>query len=166
MIALISLLALAPMPQSTAQDQKMKMLDLTFLAGDWKGEGWQGREDSKESFRGEEKARFSAGSTALVIEGKQHGTVNGSANIRERYNGLVVITWNSAKSKYRITQQTSSGSYAEYEGELKDKILSWNLSAAMNLTLQVKDGEWLEEGWMTRDGQKTKIFELRMKKES
>ncbi len=166
MIGLISLLVLAPMPQSTAQTQKLKMLDLKFLEGNWEGKGWQSRGDDKDVFWGEEKARFSAGGTALVIEGKQQGTVNGSAGTRERYNGLVVITWNSVEEKYRISQQMSDGNYAEYKGELKDKILSWNLGSNLSLTLQVKDGEWLEEAWRSEGEQKLKIFELRMKKEA
>ena len=165
MIALLSFLAVLH-PGQTPPSAKAKMAELSFLVGTWQGSGWQARGEDKDTFNGTEVARFSAGETALVIEGHQFGTVNGSAGLRERYNGLVVITWNAEKSCYRMAQQFSTGSYVEYEGRLVDGALLWKVQENLSVSLQVKDGEWLEQAFLTNGEDKTVIFELTMKKKS
>ena len=159
MVAITALVALSLTAPGAPQIHKSKMEELSFLIGAWSGEGWQMRGEAKDLFTGTEAARWSAGGTAMIIEGHQK---NGAG--ADRYNGLVVITWNASKNCYRLTQQTSGGSYAEYEAQLKDKTLTWQLRENLSITLVVKDGEWLEEGFMVSGDTKSKIFELKMKK--
>lgn len=165
MLALLPLLAVLPFGQ-TPPSAKAKMAELSFLVGTWQGAGWQARGEDKDTFNGTEVARFSAGDTALVIEGHQFGTVNGSAGLRERYNGLVVITWNTEKSCYRMAQQFSTGSYVEYEGRLADGVLVWKIQENLSVSLQVKEGEWVEQAFLAKGEEKTLMFELRMKKKT
>jgi hypothetical protein len=160
MVALIPLLALAQTGQSPAQVHKDKMHELAFMVGTWKGEGWQKRGEGKDTFVGTEVARWSAGGTALLIEGHQENSAGA-----ERYNGLVVVTWNAPKDCYRFAQQTSAGTYVEYEAHLKDKALTWNLREDLPVTLTITDGSWLESASVISGDTKTEIFQLKMTKQ-
>jgi len=144
----------------TDEIAKKEILKLSFMCGEWKGNGWiMGQNGERQVFSQTEMVRFKLDSTALLIEGK------GIADGRVVHNALGVMRYNGEAGKYSFYTFLSNGKEGVFDAALIDGKIYWSPGAKMNYTLWIDNGgRWIEKGEMDREGHRTQFFETALDK--
>lgn len=152
-------LALLPAGAGATSDAQTAIARLSFLVGDWRGEGFDVlASGARQSFRSFERVTSQLDGTALLIE--VHHT---------EFQGLVVVTHESDRS-YGLRLFVVGGQEIPVTATLLDeRTFVWSPSSDKRYTIRVDvHGErWHEVGEATDDGGKTwrKIFEMSNQKQ-
>ena len=139
---------------------------LSFLVGDWTGEGWiqMGRE--KHHFTQSETVSQKVNNTVIVIDGK--GIDSETKQIT--HEAFAVISFNKAQKEYLMRAFRADGNFIDAEAKVDENgSFIWGFThpqaGQMRYTILLKDGKWVEIGEMSRDGNNWfQFFEMTLTK--
>lgn len=170
---LVLLLASAVMAQSYTQIQiRNRMQDISFLQGEWKGDGWIQLESAgRSTFDQSEKIYWKLDSTLLIVEGvginKTEGKAPDTAHL-----AYAVLSWNEPDSSYHMRAYRSTGEFVDAPAELvNDSTFVWYFEiphyVMTRYTVTVSGGNtWHEIGEHSGDGSSwTKFMEMTLRRE-
>jgi hypothetical protein len=141
---------------------------LSFLHGNWTGEGWViGRDRVRRTFRQTERVEPRLNGQILTIEGT--GTETGAS--QPSFRAFGVIHWDAANNRYVLRSWLDGRSY-EAAGELtSESQFRWSVAPGPNTQLRYTidgrtAGRWHEIGEISLDGGAsfTRIFEMTLTK--
>lgn len=148
--------------QNTSFPDTVKSVkDLSFMEGDWKGEGWIiGQDRVKKRFVQSESIHPKVGKQVLQVEGLGYG-IDSSGNITDRviHDAFGIISYNTELKA--VTMISFSGKNDRMETAMMsvgDKRLQWsfgNESSGSIIRFKEdfsKEGVWKEVGEFSRNG--------------
>lgn len=166
----IVFLTLALGQKSKAQEQKPSaahiegMKKLSFLVGEWKGEGWnEFVPGQRRSSPITENVRSKLGGVVLLIEGLGMTKVPGKQEEVVVHNALGVISYDSKAQVYRVRSYLMNGQSVDAEAKFTDGGFQWGFQPAptmhMRYTVKLNEkGEWFEVGELSQDGNTWRKF--------
>ena len=160
-ILLTLLISFTSFSQTSETDSisKVKVKELAFMVGNWKGNGWMMGRNGKSEFEQTEKIEFKLDSTAILIEGK------GKSNDKVVHNALAILTYNKAEDNYSFRSYLPSGMNAEFKAEIIDNKLYWYPNDNVRYIIWKNEkGQWYEKGDYKRDEEWTQFFEMTLDK--
>jgi hypothetical protein len=152
--ALLALALLAGSASGSTTEAQAAVGRLSFLLGDWRGEGFDVLADGRrQAFQSFERVTSQLEGTALLIEVRH-----------TEFQGLVVLTHDTDRS-YRMRLVVVGGQEIPITATLvEERTFVWSPSPDKRYTIRVdRNGErWHEVGEATQDGGKTwrQIFEM------
>lgn len=161
-IILTGLLTSQSFSQSFETDSlsKVKISDLGFMVGNWKGTGWMMGQGGKSEFEQTEVIQFKLDSTAILIEGK------GKANGKVVHNALAILTYNKADNNYSFRSYLQNGQNAEFKAEMIDNKLFWYPNENVRYIIWLNEkGQWYEKGEYKREDTWNQFFEMTLDRE-
>lgn len=158
-------------PPLASADADEKIKALSFLIGEWEGEGtMQAGPQQSEKAGVKESVKLKLSGKALLIEGL--GTKK-DADGKEKiiHEALAVISWDGKQNKYVMHAVTARAGAVSPNVEVSDRKLVWSFSTgpgSVRYTINVtSDGKWNEIGEFSPDGSKwNKFFEMTLTKKS
>lgn len=149
-----------------------RMEKLGFLVGEWQGEGWwiEPGQREKQAFRQTESVRTKLDGMLLVFEGLGKTAVGPGGAEKVTHDAFAILTWDEKNARYRfLAWRAADGVTIDTEAKVGDRSLQWGFSSPQGtirftITLTAQ-GEWLEVGEASRDGQRWfKVLEMRLKR--
>jgi len=137
--------------------QRDEMKKLSFLLGNWQGEGWIILAGGKrETFRQTERIVSKLDGTAILIEGEGKSRVGETQQQATMFQSLAIINYDETNKRYRFVSQTTQGRYGESEARLIDGGMEWGFrvpqGGRIRYTIKLTDkGEWFETGEFSAD---------------
>ncbi|MCO6480473.1 MAG: hypothetical protein J5I94_27775 [Phaeodactylibacter sp.] len=157
-------------PIDTEKVVKEKMQALSWLVGEWEGEGLVVLPDGQTApSKVREKAEWRLGGTLIVVEGVGVRPDNPADTVHHAFG---VITYNPWVKQYNVRAYKAEGLYVDAPGEvLPDGALEWRIEnpyvgIMKNTARLMEDGSWVETGKQSRDGGEnwTHFFEMQLSK--
>ena len=137
------------------------MKEVSFLVGEWEGEGWKLIAGKREPSKVSERVQWQAGGTILSING--HGKNSEGATVHEAYGGMF---FDLKTKEYRLRTFLSDGNTGDFKAEAKDGVITWHLPSTrpIRYTIRLDDkGRWFEVGEVNPSGDTwLKFMELRL----
>ncbi len=131
---------------------KAEMEKLSGWVGEWKGEGWQMDQQTRQrvSFLVEEHVESKLDGLALVVEGK--GTADGKLG----HNAMAMIYFNTDKGHYEFHSLIMDGMATLAKGEFNEKgEFIWGFEVPggeVRFTIKIDGDTWTESGAFSMDG--------------
>lgn len=146
------------MPDGSVLKEEIKKL--SFIVGEWKGEGWMlGRDGEKHNFTQTEKVQFKLDSTAILIEGL------GKSGEEVIHNALAVLRFDPGENSYSFNSYLSTGLGGSFKGELIGDVFYWYPNENMRYIIKLNEqGKWFETGEINRNGSWFQFFEMTLYK--
>lgn len=157
-----------PADASAAIIEKMKAL--SFLVGEWEGEGWmQMGPQERKTVKATEKVVVKLSGRALLVEGLSQTQVAAGGAVEPVHEAIGIITWDPKKSQYSMRTITAKAGAVDPKLEVGDKALVWSFETAggsIRYTAKLNEkGQWFEIGEFSRDGKEwNKFFEMTLTK--
>lgn len=155
----LPLLAQAPRTPDVAA-QRAAMKKLSFLVGNWSGEGWMLRSPTeKVEFRQTERAAYQLDGLLLTVEGVGHNKTDGKPVLQ----ALGIMSYDDASGTYHF-RAFNDGRWLETDVQLltDGQGMSWGFTVGQYQTrnlLRMNDkGEWTEEHEISVGGQPARKF--------
>ncbi len=146
----------------------MKAMDkLSFLSGDWTGEGWIQMGRDKHYFFQSETVAQKLNNTLIVIDGQG---VDSETN-KIIHQAFAVISFDKVENEYLMRAFRADGNYIDAEAKVDENgSFVWGFThpqaGQMRYTILLKDGKWIEAGEMSRDGNNWfQFFEMSLSKQ-
>jgi hypothetical protein len=165
---LVFLVNVAPAPAQENQSssvQREEMKKLSFLLGQWKGEGWmEFGPGQRSTFKQTEDVRSKLDGLLILIEGLGKSKLPDSDREMTVHNALAVVSYDEGAKLFRFRAYTARGQYTDSEGRIKDGVFEWGLrdpqrGNRVRFIIKLNEkGEWFEIGESSQDGQNWKKF--------
>lgn len=171
LLLLVCALPHAALAQSVTPNAT-EMSRLSFLVGQWRGEGWilMGRNERR-TFRQSETVQSKVDGTVLVIDGLGKGVKTGDLAESVIHNAFAVISYDKDAKKFRWQAFRGDGTSFDVVPVIADKTIVWGFTDArageIRFTIKLNEkGQWVELGEMSRDAGKTwvQFFEMELDK--
>jgi len=136
----------------SARVSKEEMKKLSSWVGEWKGDGWQMDQQTrqKQPFSVVEKVESRLDGLALIVEGK--GTHNGNLG----HHAMAMVYYNADKSQYDFHSIVMQGQSTMARGEFNDKgEFIWGFEipqGKIRYTIKIEGDTWTESGAFSMDG--------------
>ncbi|HEY9116200.1 MAG TPA: hypothetical protein VIN11_00155 [Roseivirga sp.] len=153
---------------ATAQNgsiSKPEMDKLSAWIGEWKGEGWQIDQQTRErvTFSVEEKVESKLDGLAFLVEGKG---MNGS---QMGHHAMAMIYYNVDKGYYEFHSLVMQGRATLAKGEFNDQgAFVWGFDVPqgkIRYTIKIEGDTWTESGAFSMDGNNWfPIMEMKLKR--
>ncbi len=140
---------------------------ISFIEGAWKGSGWIQMGPTRHEFLQTERVSLKVNGVILQIDGLG---IDAGDNKTVIHNAFGIITYNPEQQTYNMQAFRGDGARIDaYLKPLSDYSFEWGfkhpMAGDMRYTITVKNGEWIESGEMSRDGnQWFKFLEMRLNK--
>ena len=162
--------AFACVTELTAQEQKPSsthieaMKKLSFLEGEWKGEGWN------EFVPGQrrkspitEMVHYKLGGVVLSVEGIGKTRIPGQQEEVVVHHAVGILSYDAKAQLYRMRSYLMNGQSVDAEAKFTDAGFQWGFQPAptlhMRYTVKLNDkSEWFEIGEMSQDGTSWRKF--------
>ena len=136
-------------PDSITQNAMDK---LSFLAGQWTGNGWIQMGRDKHLFNQQETVVQKVNNSVIVIDGLG---LDAETN-KTIHQAYAVISYDRANQKYLMRAFRGDGNYIDADARVdEDGSFVWGfthpMAGRMQYTIRLVDGKWVEKGEMTRD---------------
>ena len=144
----------------TDKNAQIKMSELDFMVGQWKGKGWiMNRERKKEFFNQTEKVEWRLDKTAILIEGKG---LDPTKNIIT-HHALAMINWQDKSKQFRFVSVLANGRDGTFSGEInKAGQFVWQMNdsyGTRRFIIEINsNGQWFEIGEFSKDGKQWHQF--------
>jgi len=139
---------------------KSKISDLSFMVGNWKGNGWIIGKEGKTNFEQIENIAFKLDSTAILIEGK------GFANGKMVHDALAILTYNKEKNTYSFRSYLPNGRNQEFKAEWIEEKFYWYPNEQVRYIIWLNEkGQWFEIGEYQRENEWHQFFEMTLDRE-
>lgn len=150
---------------------KQAMENLSFLEGEWAGNGWQmGQDRQKHTFTQTEDISFEADGEVLLIRGLgKNMTAEGKEKVI--HNAFAMVSFNPTDDDYDFRSYVAGRGAGNFKAKLiKKNHFEWYLEAPQSkikytITLNEK-GQWHEIGEIAMGENWYKIFEMTLDKVS
>lgn len=135
-----------------ARISKDEMKKLSSWVGEWKGEGWQLDQQTrqKQTFSVDEKVESRLDGLALIVEGK--GNHNGNVG----HHAMAMIYYNADKAHYDFHSIVSQGQTTMAKGEFNERgEFIWGFEVPqgqIRYTIKIEGDTWTESGAFSMDG--------------
>ena len=167
-VLFVCLLSSALSAQTPESVQRAEMEKLRWIIGNWKGTGWiQRGPQGKKEFIQTETIEGKLDGLVLIIEGRGTSKEDGCLV----HNALAVVSYDERAKTFRWRAFTHEGRQTDAVAKVGANSLEWGLDlperGRVKYTLtRGKNGEWVEVGEMTQDGQTWhKFFEMILRKD-
>ena len=162
-IVLTQAVALARQEPQPASAQVEEMKKLSFLVGEWKGEGWtEFVPGQRRTATATEKGQVKLGGTVLMLEGMGTTKRPGSQEEIVVHNALGILSYDSNAKLYRLRSYLANGRWIDADAKFTDKGFQWGFQVqgmSMRYTVKLNEkGEWFEFGEMSQDGKTWRQF--------
>lgn len=143
------------------------MEKLSFLTGDWTGEGWIQMGRNKHHFSQSETVTQKVNNSVIVIDGQ--GIDSETKQII--HQAFAVISFDKFQNEYLMRAFRADGNYIDAEAKVDENgSFVWGFThpqaGQMRYTISLKDGKWFETGEMSRDGNNWfQFFEMTLTKQ-
>lgn len=136
------------------------MKSLTFLEGNWEGNGWMISQDQKRyEFQQTEEVKYQLSGTHLMIIGK------GVSEGKVIHHALAMISPKSAEGKFDFSSYLQSGQKGSFSAEWKEGKFYWYPSEQVRYVIQINDsGQWYEIGEYNMGERWIQFFEMTLDK--
>ena len=158
-VMLLSLLCtpiMAQAPNAVAVEQMKKM---SFLVGQWKGEGWvQYGPGQRVTVAATETVQSRLGGEVLLIEGLGRNKDNVSGKVEVNGHDAIALMFYDVKTgTFRFQAHRAGGTSIDTELKVTPGGFEWGFqderAGTLRFTMKLTDkGEWFEIGEMSRDG--------------
>ena len=157
-VMLLSLLCtpvMAQAPNSVALDQMKK---LSFLAGQWKGEGWvEYSPGQRVTVTSTESVQWRLGGEVLLIEGVVGNKMDPSKAELTGHDAIALMFFDVKTGTFRFQAHRARGLAVETELKVTPGGFEWGFqderAGMLRFIMKLTDkGEWFEIGEMSRDG--------------
>lgn len=172
--ALIITLFLAPIMAMAQPDfsqlSKEKLAKLDMMVGTWKGSGYVYTPQGKEISEVTEVIQYKLDNTVLFVEGKGVRNMEDGTQ-KVVHDAMGIISFHPFTKQYYMNSFISKGmsTKANLSIEGDNKIVWWFETGpnTIRYTLTIADGEWVEIGERSTDGENwQQFFEMKLKKVS
>lgn len=144
-----------------------KMEAISWLAGNWKGQGWiMTRDGQRQEFEQTERIRLMLDNTILHIEGLG---MQGADTI---HNALAIVSFDAREEAYTFKSFTDKGGQTDAQVEVKPGTFTWIMNVPnqgqIRYTIQLNEkDQWFETGEFSRDQARswTQFFEMTLDRE-
>ncbi len=163
-------IAFACVTELTAQEQKPSsthieaMKKLSFLAGEWKGEGWnEFVPGQRRTSPITEMVHYKLGGVVLSVEGIGKIRIPGQQEEAVVHHAVGILSYDAKAQLYRMRSYLMNGQSVDAEAKFTDAGFQWGFQPApalhMRYTVKLNDkGEWFEIGEMSQDGTSWRKF--------
>jgi hypothetical protein len=165
LISFISLgLAQTRSAQTPASTQLEEMKKLSFLVGEWKGEGWvEFIPGQRRTSPISETIQSKLGGLVLLLEGLGKTKVPGREEEVVVHNALAVLWYDEKAKLYRMRSFLADGHSVDAEARFTEEGFRWGFQApqgsSIRYTLKLTEkGEWFEIGELSPDGKTWRKF--------
>jgi hypothetical protein len=153
----LAVLAGAPSTSEGAEGDTHPMDQVSFLVGNWVGDGWmQMGPGGRQTFRGTETVESRLDGRVLIIEGV-HESSDGEQAGEEVHHALAVLSWDEAEGTFRFRSHLASGRSGDFTGRVEDGAFIWGMELpgrSIRYTIGIDDeGRWHEIGVTSTDGE-------------
>lgn len=162
---------MAQNPQQAAMldAQRAAMSPLSFMVGEWEGEGWMDMGQGRNAFRSREVVESRLDGLTLIIEGTHHADIPGRTEPMLVHHAVAMITYDPSTQGYKFNSQVHAGGTGTFAGSYEDGAFIWGMQAGpmqMRYTIRLDDeGRWYEIGERSMDGVTWKqFFEMTLSK--
>lgn len=166
-LMLVPVLAMAQPDFSQLAKEKMALLD--HMVGTWKGTGYAYTPQGKESSDVTEVIQYKLDKTVLFVEGKGIKTMEDGTQ-KVVHDALGIISFHPFTKKYYMNSFISKGMSTKADLKIEDNRIIWWFETGPNTiryTLTIADGQWVEIGERSTDGENwQQFFEMKLKKTS
>jgi hypothetical protein len=166
MVVALMLLAAGPAAaQGDLESALQHMDELSFLVGEWQGEGWMAMGPEQVGrFRGRETVTPRLDGLVLDIEGV-HESLDPEREGEIVHHALARVSWDPEAQDYRFRTHLSSGRSGDFRGRVVDGAFVWEMEMpgrSVRYTIRLDDsGRWFEIGETSSDGSEwRKFFEM------
>lgn len=149
-------------PSAQVRDAMQK---IQFLEGRWAGAGWIQMGPKREEFVVSETGSFKANGSVLMLEGLGRDAADTSVIIHQ---ALGFISYDQQNSKYLMRAFRADGNHVDADFRVADDgSILWGfmhpMAGQIRYTIRLDNGQWVESGEMSRDGQSWRPFlEMRL----
>lgn len=159
---LLVLLAVSAFAQPKTDAQIAEMKKLSFLVGEWRGEGWIQTGPERREFKGAERIEPKLSGLLLLIEGLHHRKEAGHEN-EVAHEALAVVSYDPRSQSFRFRAYTATGQTVESDAKVSPKQLEWGFEPTPGMKIQYvikidEKGRWVETGDMSREGAPPRRF--------
>jgi hypothetical protein len=169
-IAFSLILSGARAQQNNAEQIKLEMKKLSYMAGRWKGEGTV-RQGNTPPIRvnQEEEIQYKLDGTVLMIEGTGRKPDGDGAVV---FNALAIVSFNPYTKQFALRSNTKEGNQADaYLKIIADNHFEWGFETPTkakikyDIVLNPQDKTWVEKGEYSPDGTTWyPFFEMKLNK--
>ena len=155
---------LAAQAPNAAQMDEMKKV--SFLVGQWKGEGWIDFGQGQRRFLETESVQSKLGGQVLLIEGLGKTTVDGKETGSTVHNAITLVSYDEKAKTFRFQAHQAGGRSVDTEDKVTAGTVEWGFAderaGTIRFTIKLTDsGNWFEIGEGSRDGKTWhKFFEM------
>ena len=133
---------------SPAAAESAEMKALSWLVGQWEGEGWiQTGPGGRQAFRGVESVESRLSGEVLVIEGRHFAA---DATDRLVHNAVALVSYDASRNGYRFYAKTVGRPPVDARAEVEDGVFVWFLDIPNGeIRYRIREteaGEWHEVG--------------------
>ena len=158
----------AQAPQPPAPIVREAMAKLSWMAGEWRGDGWRMTPEGKAPFQVAEKAHFHLDGLVLVVDGRGW-SVNEDGEEIEEHKAFGVLSYDAHARAYRFDAFVKEGYQSRSEPEVGDNEYRWSVPAGPGAEMKFHarlgdDGEWIETGERCTAAACVPALEMRLKK--
>lgn len=149
-------------PGASVRDAMQKV---QFLEGRWQGAGWIQMGPQRHEFIVSETGSFKANGGVLMLEGIGRDAADTSVIIHQ---ALGFISWDQQNNKYLMRAFRADGNHVDADFRVADDgSIHWGFTHPMagqiRYIIRLDNGQWVESGEMSRDGQSWRPFlEMRL----
>ena len=165
------LLLHTPVPAQAPNAAQMdEMKKVSFLVGQWKGEGWIDFGQGQRRFIESESVQSKLGGQVLLIEGLGKASADGKETGATVHNAIALISYDEKSKVFRFQAHQAGGRSVDTEAKVTDGALEWGFSderaGTIRFTIKLTDtGKWFEVGEGSRDGKTWhKFFEMTLQR--
>lgn len=163
-----SALVQAQTPDAAGREAMKK---LSFLIGQWKGEGWvQMGPGQRHVVSAVETVQTRLGGEVLLVEGLGKNKEEGNQPQVTGHDAIAFLYYDTKAKIYRFQTHRAGGLAIDSEAKLIDRGFEWGFqderAGTLRFTMKLTDkGEWFEIGEASRDGKTWfKFFEMTLQK--
>ena len=146
--------------------------DLSFMIGEWKGEGWIMINRERKTFTQTETIRPKMDSLILIVDGLGYSKEEVDGKKKVIHNAFGVISFDEESKSVKMLSYATTGGRRELElVRLGERKLYWAFKDEQGGTIRFTDdisnpGEWREKGEYSPDGQRWfQFFEMTLIKQ-
>jgi hypothetical protein len=139
----------------------------SFMLGSWKGSGWASIGSEKHEFQGTEVIERRCGGALFSLDGNHFITV-GDRKI-PIHVAFGFLRFDDKKGGYFMRSHLSNGLEMEYPITITANGYTWEQDSPnwghVVYTATFSGGSWTEYGETEKDGKKTRVYEMTMRKQ-
>lgn len=156
--------------QDKPQTPKQALEKIAFMAGKWKGSGWQiGQDRQKHTFQQTEDIYLTGAGEVMVIHGLGKSTDPGSGEERVVHDAVAMLTYNAREEQYDFRSYVVGRGGGNYTGKITgENQFEWYLdtpNGKIRYTISLNDkGQWHEIGEIAMGENWFQFFEMTLDK--